>query len=104
MKTTTSITKQTLDLIINIAGGLEPIGWISEDEPVFEIGGNPKGAFATASEHEVAWGYYYDEISFDVVRGRQLTKVEFKKEYSSYRRYLAQCDESKMALINKYNN
>ena len=47
------------------------------------------------------WGYELDslDLRINVIRGRELNRKQFKKEYSSYRRYMAQCDPAKEKLI-----
>ncbi len=51
---------------------------------------NPKSAFQAANFFTEGWGWDYDFMEAEVVRGRQLTKEEFKKEYRAYRQYVSQ--------------
>lgn len=48
------------------------------------------------------FGFNYDPIQADVIRGRQLTKKEFKKEYSAWRLYISTNDNEKVRKMVKF--
>lgn len=92
---------QYINKAINFNGNLEPFGFNDLGEACFN--GGLKENYISAVEYFSGWGGGdYDYIKYDVIRGRQLTKLEFKKEYSLYRKYLASDDKEKWEIIEKF--
>lgn len=95
-------SKYVLMLAINFQGG-EIVCYDYNNNPIWATG--VREALECAKDIvESNYDFERDEIQVYVTRGRQLNKQDFKKEYSAWRKYLAQNDGAKMALINKFNN